>query len=133
MQREVSRQPAATLAVMASRSRKARTGASPRAVEPRVFRTALRDVGSLAGARERVGLVDVGRFRRDPQTRCAIASDSVIYDERVARAPPAAGVLAQRATLDEIQDVAVCSVLRALGQLGPLDVVSFRCVSLRIP
>ena len=41
-----------------------------------------------------------------------LASLSVIYDERVACAPPAAGVLAQRSTLDEIQDVTVDSILR---------------------
>jgi len=39
--------------------------------------------------------------------------------ERVAGASAAGGIFAQRAPLDEIQDVAVSSVLRALGQLGP--------------
>jgi hypothetical protein len=42
---------------------------------------------------------------------------------QVAASPSAAAtaaVLAQRAALDEVQDVAVASVLRGLGQRGPL-------------
>jgi hypothetical protein len=40
------------------------------------------------------------------------------HDKRVTRAPAATGVLPQRAALDEIQDVTVGRVLRALGELG---------------
>src|ERR1035441_10116440 len=56
---------------------------------------------------------------RTSDTRAALASfplDS--HDKRVARAPPPTGVLPQRAALDEIQDVTVGRVLRALGELG---------------
>src|SRR5258708_14779067 len=51
--------------------------------------------------------------------RAALASfplDS--HDKRVTRAPPTTGVLPQRAALDEIQDVTIGRVLRALGELG---------------
>ena len=56
---------------------------------------------------------------RTSDTRAAPASfplDS--HDKRVTRAPPATGILPQRAALDEIQDVTVGCILRALGQLG---------------
>jgi PIN domain-containing protein len=41
-----------------------------------------------------------------------------LHDKRVTRTPPATEVLPQRAALDEIQDVTVGRVLRALGELG---------------
>src|SRR5258708_2599288 len=53
-----------------------------------------------------------GRIRRKPSFPLEARA------KRVARAPPAAGVLAQRAALDEFQDVTVGRVLRGLGELG---------------
>ena len=70
--------------------------------------------------RNRVGITSVREIEAPPPVRCALTSPPFVHDKRVARAPAGAGVLAQRATLDQIQDVAVGSVLRGLCQLGPL-------------
>src|SRR5258708_26441374 len=57
--------------------------------------------------------------RGERNTRAALASFPLhSHDKRVTRAPPATGVLTQRAALDEIPDVTVGRVLRALGELG---------------
>src|SRR5271170_4082285 len=59
------------------------------------------------------------RSRHQRLLRAALVSFPIdSHDKRVTRAPPAIGVLPQRAALDEIQDVTVGRVLRALGELG---------------
>jgi hypothetical protein len=71
--------------------------------------------GGTAGARRELARPDAGSQGKDHGT----GADFLKFGERIARAPTSRLILCQYAAFDQIENVSVCRVLRALGQFRP--------------